>query len=137
LRFFCGDGEVVSTVQQMRQGRLVGAVSTVALQGGGYGLVLTSLQAGRWTERYALHGDGASMYLNAFSRLRLVTEEGERVWEEDYAGSWETTLEARGFADQVAHFFECVRSRQQPLTSGWESLKTQLLLEEMIARAKE
>lgn len=137
LRFFCGDGEVAGTIQQMRQGRLVGAISTVALQGGGYGMVVTSLQAGRWTERYALHGDGASMYLDAFSRLHLVTEEGERVWEEDYAGTWRTTLEVRGFADQVAHFFECVRSRQQPLTSGWEALKTQLLLEAMVARAKE
>jgi virulence factor len=135
LRFFCGDGEVVGTVQHKRQGRLVGAVSMVALQGGGYGMVVTSLQAGRWTERYTLHGDGATMYLDAFSRLRLVTEEGEQVWEEDYAGSWKTTLEARGFADQVAHFFECVRSRKQPLTSGWEALKTQLLLEAMVAKA--
>ncbi len=75
------------------------------------------------------------MYLDAFSRLRLVTEEGERVWEENYAGSWKTTREARGFANQVAHFFECVRSRQQPLTSGWEALKTQLLLEAMVAKA--
>lgn len=137
LRFFCGDGEAVGTVQQVRQGRLVGAVSTVALQGGGYGMVVTSLQAGCWSERYALYGDGATMYLDAFSRLRLVTEEGERVWEENYASSWKSALEARGFADQIAHFFECVRSRQQPLTSGWEALKTQLLLEAMVARTKE
>lgn len=136
LRFFCGDGEVVSTVQQVRQGRLVGAISTVALQSGGYGMVVTSLQAGRWAERYALHGDGASMYLDAFSRIRLVTEGEERVWEEDYAGTWKPTLEARGFADQVAHFFECVRSRKQPLTSGWGALKTQLLLEEMVAKGE-
>jgi virulence factor len=135
LRFFCGDGEVVGTVQHRRQGRLVGAVSTVALLGGGYGMVVTSLQAGRWTERYALHGDGTTMYLDAFSRLRLITEEGEQVWEEDYASTWKTTLEARGFANQVAHFFECVRSRRQPLTSGWEALKTQLLLEEMVSKA--
>ena len=137
LRFFCGDGEVVDTVQQMRQGRLVGAVSTVALQGGGYGMVITSLQAGRWTERYALHGDGASMYLDAFSRLRLSTGEEERVWGEGWASTWTPTLETRGFADQIAHFFECVRSREQPLTSGWEALKTQRLLEEMVAKAKE
>ena len=136
LRFFCGDGEVVGTVQQMRQGRLVGAISTVALQSGGYGMVVTSLQAGRWSERYTLHGDGASMYLDAFSRLRLLTEEGEQVWEEDYASTWRPTLEARGFVGQTAHFFECVRSREQPLTSGWEAMKTQLLLEAMVARAE-
>ena len=136
LRFFCGDGEVVSTVRQVRQGRLVGAVSMVVLQSGGYGMVVTSLQAGRWSERYTLHGDGASMYLDAFSRLCLVTEDEERVWEEDYASTWKPTLETRGFAGQIAHFFECVRSREQPLTSGWEALKTQLLLEAMVARAE-
>ena len=135
LRFFCGDGEVVGTVQQMCQGRLVGAVSTVALQGGGYGMVVTSLQAGRWTERYTLHGDGASMYLDAFSRLRLIAGKEERVWGEGWAGTWTPTLEARGFADQIAHFFDCVRARKQPLTSGWEALKTQRLLEEMVAKA--
>ena len=136
LRFFCGDGEVVSTVQQMCQGRLVGAVSMVALQSGGYGMVVTSLQAGRWTERYALHGDETSMYLDAFSRLRLVTEEGEWVWEENYASSWKPALEARGFVDQIAHFFECVRSREHPLTSGWEAFKTQRLLEDMITQVE-
>jgi virulence factor len=137
LRFFCGDGEVVSTVQQVNQGRVVDAASTVALQGGGYGMVVTSLQAGRWIEQYALHGDGASMYVDAFSRLRLVTGEEEQVRGEVWAGTWTPTLKARGFADQIAHFFDCIRTRQQPLTSGWEALKTQRLLEEMVAKAEE
>jgi len=137
LRFFCGDGGVVATIQQVRQGRLVGAVSTVALQGGGYGIVITSLQAGRWTERYTLHGNGASMYLDAFSRLRLINGQEEQIWGEGWASTWTPTLETRGFADQIAHFLDCVRSRQQPLTLGWEALKTQLLLEEMVAKAEE
>ena len=137
LRFFCGDGEAVSTVRQVRQGQLVGAVSVVALPGGGFGMVVTSLQAGGWTEQYTLHGDGASMYVDAFSRLRLVTEDGERVWEEGYASTWKTTLQARGFATQIAHFFQCVHSREQPLTSGWEALRTQRLLEDMLAEAED
>lgn len=137
LRFFCGDGKAVATVRHVRQGRLVGAVSTVALPGGGFGMVVTSLQAGGWTEQYALHGDGASVYVDAFSRLRLVTGDGERVWEEGYASTWRTTLQARGFAGEIAHFFECVRSREQPLTSGREALKTQRLLEAMLAGSRE
>ncbi len=137
LRFFCGDGNVVSTFQQMREGKLVGAISTVALTGGGYGMVATSLQAGRWSEQYTLHGDGASIYMDAFSRLRLVTEKEQRVWEEKYASSWKPILEARGFAGQIAHFFECVASREQPLTSGWEAFKTQHLLERMVAQVED
>jgi len=137
LRFFCGDGEAVSTVHQMSHDKLVGAASTVAFPGGGYGMVLTSLQAGRWNEQYEIHGAGASIYIDAFSRLTLVTEGEQQVWEETYASAWKTTLEGRGFAGEIAHFFECVQTRQPPHTSGWEALKTQLLLEAMLACVKE
>jgi virulence factor len=135
LRFFCGEGTVLHTAQQVRDGRLVGAVSAVALRDGGLGLVITSLQAGRWIERYTLHGGQASMHVDAFTRLRLVTPQGEQVWGSDPKG-WMPVAESRGFAQQVAHFFECVRTRQQPQTSGWEAYQTQLLLEEMVGKAQ-
>jgi len=137
LRFFCGEGKAVGTFRQVRQGKLIGAISMAALPGGGYGMVVTSLQAGRWSEEYTLHGDGASMHVDAFSRLRLVTETEERVWEDDYASSWKPTLEARGFTGQIAHFFECVRTRKQPLTSGREAFATQRLLEDMVAQVED
>ncbi len=136
LRFFCGEGEALFTVQQVREGRLVGAVSLIALHGGGYGLVVTSLQAGGWREQYALHGSGRSLYLDAFSRLRLVSDGSEQVWELG-SGEWRPMLEARGFVSQIAHFLTCVRHRQSPLTSAWEAYRTQSLLEEMVARRKE
>lgn len=77
-----------------------------------------------------------SMVLDAFSRLCVITGEGEQVWEEGRMGTWTPSLESRGFADQIAHFFDCVRTREQPLTSGWEALKTQRLLDEMVATAE-
>jgi virulence factor len=124
LRFFCGEGTVLRTAQQVQDGRLVGAVSVVALRGGGLALVITSLQAGQ-----------ASMHVDAFTRLRLVTPQAEQFWGNDPKG-WLPVAETRGFAQQVAHFFECVRTRQQPQTSGWEAYRTQLLLEEMVAKAQ-
>jgi virulence factor len=135
LRFFCGEATAVRTARQVREGRMVGAVSLATLAGGGLGVVMTSLQAGRWTERYSLYGDQASMHVDAFSRVRLVTAQGEQAWRNDPKG-WAPVAESRGFAAQVAHFFDCVRTRQQPQTSGWEAYKTQVLLEEMVARAE-
>ncbi|MGW8250149.1 MAG: hypothetical protein ACWGO1_05870, partial [Anaerolineales bacterium] len=82
--------------------------------------------------RYTLHGEGASLYLEAFSRLVFVTGGEQRVWEESYP-SWRSTLAGRGFYDQIAHFFECLRTRAEPRTSGWEALKTQQLTEAMLA----
>ncbi len=113
--------------------RLLSAASTVALGHGGYGMVITSLQAGRWQEHYTLHGGGRSMMIEAFSRLHLIDGRSETFEEETYASSWLTTLEGRGFNGQINHFLDCVKGRSQPLTSGWDAVKTQQMVERMIA----
>jgi virulence factor len=136
LRFYCGEGAVVSTVYSLREDQLAQAASTVALESGGIAVLATSLQAGGWNETYALHAPGRSCFIDAFSRLRLKTPTEEKAWEETYASSWKTTLDGRGFTGQVDHFFECVEKRQQPQTSAWDSVKTQLLLEQMLAKAE-
>ena len=136
LRFFCGDGQALSSVQQLCEGKLVGAASVIRFPDGGHGLVATCLEAGRWGESYALHGSGASLYINAFSEVRLLTADGEQVWRES-GGDWTPMLQARGFAAQIQHFFDCVQSRQQPLTSGWEAFKTQRLVEDLVACVRE
>jgi virulence factor len=133
LRFFCGEAEAVSTIARREGGWLVGAASLVALQKGGHGIVATSLEAGAWHERYALHGASASLEVDAFSRARLVEGIEQRVLEEDYAAGWKPTLEARGFPQQIAHFFDCIRTRSMPLTSAWDSVRTQVLLEGMVS----
>lgn len=132
VRFFCGEGQVVNTVQYTAPDRLLGAASTVALERGGYATVITGLQAGGWQETYSLHGSGQSLIIDAFSRLRMIGKPGEIVQEEKYASSWTTTLEGRGFNAQINHFLSCVNQRSQSLTSGWESLKTQQMVEQMV-----
>ena len=135
LRFFCGEVEVISTVEQAQNGLLVGAASTTRLSEGGFGIVLTSLQAGGWREHYTLHGSSSSLYIDAFNRLVFIDRDGEHTWQETYASTWQTTLKARGFFDQIAHFLDCVQTRQVPQTSAWDALKTQLLLEAIVACA--
>ena len=133
LRYFCGEGEVVSTIAYTASDQLLGAASTVALEQGGYGMVITSLQAGRWQENYTLHGSGCSMIVEAFSRLYLIDGLQETIQEETYASSWLTTLEGRGFNSQISHFLDCVKERRLPLTSGWDSVKTQQMVEQMVS----
>jgi virulence factor len=133
LRFFCGEGRAVTTVERLRAGRLVEATSLVALETGGQAVVATSLEAGAWSETCSLHGGGASLDLDAFAEIRFRAQSEERTWREDYPSGWKPTLEARGFPQQIAHFLECVASRQPPLTSGHEAFRTQRLLEELVA----
>lgn len=137
LRFFCGEATPLLTDAHVEDGKLVRAVATLGLKESGTAVVATELSAGGWQERYALHGGGASLYLEAFSRLRLIDEHGERVESETYASAWTSTLKGRGFEDEIAHFLACVRDRRTPRTSAWEALKTQQLLDDMVAVARE
>ena len=133
LRFYCGEGRAVSTQVEIRDNLVRVAISTVALERGGYAQGMTSTQSGGWQERYTLHGDRTSLHVDAFERVRFVTPESERCWGETYASAWKTTLEARGFTGQIEHFIECVKERKEPVTSGRDALKTMLLLEEMLS----
>jgi virulence factor len=135
LRFYCGEGEVVSTIYQALQSKLISATSTVSLEKGGIAVLATCLQAGAWNESYSLFGSKKSIFIDAFAQLRLVTPDEEKKWKEGYSSSWMTTLEGRGFTGQINHFLECVKKREQPKTSGWDSVKTQQLVEDMVEKA--
>lgn len=135
LRFFCGEAVPVHTEARIVEGKLTRAVATLAIGEAGQAVVATELDAGGWQERYALHGGGASLYVDAFSDLRLIDGQGERVEKEAYASAWTSTLKGRGFEDEVAHFLECVRERRTPRTSAWEAFKTQQLLDDMVSAA--
>ncbi|MBN2554313.1 MAG: Gfo/Idh/MocA family oxidoreductase [Anaerolineales bacterium] len=133
LRYFCGDGVAQKTFERTEAGLIAGAVGLVQIAGSGTAVVLNELKAAHWEERYTLHGDGASLHVDAFSRLRFSTGSEETLIREDYAGSWQNALEARGFLGVIDHFLACVESRKQPETTAWEALKTQELVEAMAA----
>jgi virulence factor len=136
LRFYCGEATALETVQSVREGRLCQAISTASLTRGGHAVLTMDLEGGEWRETVSLHGEGASLDLEAFSSLRFTEGSDVRSWSEPYAGGWQPGLEARGFVGQVAHFFDCVASREPSLTSARESFQTQRLLEEMVASAR-
>lgn len=132
LRYFCGEAEPLSTRYAMRNGEMEGAFSSLWLRGGGLALIATSRSAGRWRERYELHGEGASVYVEAFTAARWVDEAGERHFSADEYGSWASHLMIRGFEGELKHFFDCVDSGAKPDTSAQESVRTQRLLEELL-----
>lgn len=132
LRYFCGEGWAVHTDQQVEADKFSGTSATVALESGGYAAILSSMRAGHWKEQYALHGEGTSLYVDAFSRVVLMEGGEQHVWEETYASSWRTALKGRGFHDQIAHFLDCVQTRSQPETTAWEAMKTQQLVEDLV-----
>jgi len=135
LRYFCGEVRPVHTSYEMRGGRMVGALSVTEIEGGGLGLVSTSLAAGAWQERATLHGDGLTVEVSAFRELRVKYRDRQEVYGMDRPGRWLPELKERGFSGAIKHFFECAHTRQTPQTDGYEAVRTQELVEAMVACA--
>lgn len=53
-----------------------------------------------------------------------------------FSGSWETTLEQKGFAQAIVHFIQCLIEDQMPTVSAREGLASQKLLEELIENSR-
>jgi virulence factor len=133
MRYLCGEGKVITTRHRLApDGLLMEAASLIQLESGGFVTLQTCLEGGLWQEIYALHGEKTSLELDMFSELRLFESGKKTSWREQYDSTWRSNLKGRGFIDEVDHFMDCVKTRQQPRCNGWEALKTQLLAEEII-----
>jgi len=133
MRFLCGEGKALTTRHRLASdGLLIEAVSLIQLEVGGFATLQTCLEGGLWKESYSLHGEKASLDLDMFSELRWYECGTEKSWKEPYDSSWRSNLKGRGFIDEIDHFLTCVKTRSQPLSNGWEALKTQLLAEDII-----
>lgn len=136
LRFLGGEAKAITTLSRLdSEGMLVEVVSLLQYEQGGLATITASLQSGHWYEHYELNGEGATLNLNVFSDLHFTEKECTRSWKEPYDSTWTTNLFGRGFVGQIEHFLKCTESRQQPQTNLWDSVKTQLLVEEIIAKA--
>lgn len=132
LRYYCGEGHVESVAQDIRDAYLQSAAAVIRLKSGGLGIIETNLQAGGWQENYSLYGEQKSVNIEAFSSLTIQQGEDNRQWIEPYATAWQSTLVGRGFEGEILHFLSCLETGNQPLTTAWDSVKTQKLTEAII-----
>lgn len=134
LRFYCGEGQVESVLNDVKDGKLHSAAALIRLDTGGIGLIETNLQAGGWREFYSLYGEKKSVEIEAFSKLSIHQGDEKRQWVEPYSSAWQSTLAGRGFEGEINHFLDCLETGEQPRTSAWDSVKTQALAEAIIEK---
>lgn len=132
MRFFCGDVIARSTAMQRVDGKIAGATSVMDIPDGGIAVLSISNAAGSWLEHVALHGEGISVYVDAFQRLTVIEDDHHTVYGTDRAGKWIRDMRERGFEGEIQHFFDCVETRHVPKTSAFEAAKTQELVESLV-----
>ena len=135
-RFFCGDLQAVSTSFTMENDMVAGTVSTMSIPGGGQCIIAASKMSGAWQESATLHGEGMTVHIDAFERMTVSFNDHVEVYGTDRPGKWIRDMRERGFQGELEHFFECVKTRQEPLTNAREAGKTLELLEDLVLLAE-
>ncbi|MEW2297835.1 Gfo/Idh/MocA family oxidoreductase [Streptomyces sp. NPDC006743] len=138
LRWFCGGDvvEVTSAAAGTDPWEEDGTAALIRFSTGNTGLLVAARTAGAWGEKLDAYGQMRSAEVIAPDTV-AVTADGARTVRSmsPEAFGWATATETFGFADAVRHFLDRVQDRQQPLTSGWEAVKTQQLLDKILAVA--
>jgi virulence factor len=138
LRWYCG-GEAVNVTAHAAGDdpwQEDGVSALIRFDNGNTGVLMAARNAGAWSEKLDAYGDGVTATITAPDRV-AVTRQNETTVREmsSEAFGWATATQTFGFAGAVHHFLDCVRGRREPLTSGVEAAKTQLLLDQILTAA--
>ncbi|MFC9556252.1 Gfo/Idh/MocA family protein [Rhodococcus sp. NPDC056960] len=138
LRWFCGGDvvEVTATSAGADKWEEDGSAALIRFSTGNTGVLVAARTAGAWGEKLDAHGQMKSAEVIAPDSV-MVTDNGVRTVRtmSPEKFGWATATDTFGFAAAVHHFLDCVRDRREPLTSGREAVRTQQLLDRILAGA--
>ena len=138
LRWYCGGEPVDVTAHAAGDDpwQEDGVSAMIRFDNGNTGVLVAARNAGAWSEKLDAYGGGVTAAITAPDRV-AITRNSETIVREmsPEAFGWATATQTFGFAGAVHHFLDCVRDRRQPLTSGAEAAKTQLLLDQILSAA--
>jgi virulence factor len=113
-----------------------GVSALIRFDNGHTGVLMAARNAGAWSQKLDAYGDGVTASISAPDRISVSRPNGTTVREmSPEAFGWATATQTFGFAGAVHHFLDRVRDRREPLTSGAEAAKTQLLLDRILSVA--
>lgn len=137
LRWFCGEPiAVTATSIAPDPYRETGTAAMIQFDGGTSALFLASRAAGEWDERLEAYAEGVTIRVVAPDEVTIVRDGVSSTWRTRAAANgWVDVTDAAGFGPAVAHFLDCVRTGETPLTDGREALRSQELAERVLAAA--
>jgi virulence factor len=139
LRWYCGGEPIDVTAHAAGEDpwQEDGVSAMIRFDNGNTGVLVAARNAGAWDEKLDAYGGGVTAAITAPDRV-AITRDSETIVREmsQEAFGWATATQTFGFAGAVHHFLDRVRDRRQPLTSGAEAAKTQLLLDQILSAAE-
>lgn len=134
LRWFCGEAvDVAAHTEAVDPYAENGTAALIRFDTGATAVLMAARCAGDWDERLDLYGDLTSVRVVAPDSVAVSRAGSTEVIEmRPRAMGWNDVTTSAGFAPAVSHFLDCVRTRNTPLTDGYEAVRTQQLIERIL-----
>lgn len=133
IRFYCNEATAINTNIKRWNGKLVSFTCQLVDDRGGLITLNAGLREGCWEEYVTLLGKQFSIRVDAFSQIIIKDAINTISFGGDRPGKWADQLIERGFFGSVEHFFECVQNRDVPRTSARETIKTHILIDQILS----
>jgi virulence factor len=133
LRWFCGEPKRVQCYAKYEDPYYEQTiVSIIDFNTGICGILWCNFTSGKYIERVEIHGDGLS--INTILPYSLEITEGPKNYYEPILSecltisTWVDWTEKMGYKLQDIHFIQCIKSRENPITSAEDSIKSHELV---------
>ena len=137
LRWFCGEAETVTAHAIAPDPyQEEGTMALIRFHTGAVGVLVGARCAGEWDERLDAYGHLTTVRVTAPDQVAIARNGETRLIDmRPRAQGWAQVNKTLGFGPEVSHFIQCVRERKQPLTNGHEAVRTQELVDKILACA--
>jgi virulence factor len=134
LRWFCGEAaEVHGFGQWTDPYHETAAAATLRFESGAVACLLASRTTSHWVERLEVFGHGRSAVVDAPDRVAIGRDGRAEVTDMTAVHlGWAHVADKMGFRQELDHFFDCVRRRAEPRTSGADAVRTQALMDRLL-----
>lgn len=108
----------------------------MVFENGSHALLGASREAGQWYERVEMYGQNKTVIVEAPDRLTIIRPEYDEVRNSTpLHKGWANYLDTIGFRPCDRHFIDCCRTREKPLTSAEDALKSMQLMNRILQSA--
>lgn len=137
LRYFCGECDKVEAHSKFTDPNYETlATAQLRFENGSIAMLVADRASGQWMETLEMHGHNKSVLVNCPDSLTITDgQQSHTTTMTPLAYGWAKVVDKMGFSQEVDHFFECLKNNTQPLTSGEDAYKTQLLMHRILTTA--
>ena len=137
MRYFCGECEDLQAFSKFTDPyHEILTTAQLRFSSGAIGMLVADRNSGQWVETLELHGHNRSVYV--FAPDRITVANSERSFTTDMtplATGWVRVEDKFGFRPAIEHFFECIKTGNQPLTNAEDAFKTHELMHRILKSA--